>query len=94
MNTVYTSATCGYCKQLKDYLKKHEVEYREVNVSESKENMEEFSKLGYMGVPVLVHQYPDPDLTEIIVGFNKGNLDRLFDKSLDKQEDEQEKLPL
>ena len=54
MNTVevFSSDTCKYCVELNDYLKEHNVEYIEYNISRDEEARRNLIKLGYMSVPV------------------------------------------
>ena len=49
---VFSSDTCKYCVELKDYLKEHNVEYIEYNISKDEEARRNLIKLGYMSVPV------------------------------------------
>lgn len=72
--TVYTSPTCGYCKQAKAFLAENGVPYIERDVSVDKGAQKALEELGAMGVPVIVVG------TEIIRGFDKGRLETLFGK--------------
>ena len=49
---VFSSDTFKYCVELKDYLKEHNVEYIEYNISRDEEARRNLIKLGYMSVPV------------------------------------------
>lgn len=69
---VFTSNTCGYCHQAKDYLSSIGVEYTEKNVSTDAQARKELMSKGYMGVPVIYVG------EEIIQGFDKGKLDELL----------------
>lgn len=51
---VFSSDTCKYCVELKDYLKEHNVEYIEYNISRDEEARRNLIKLGYMSVPVIL----------------------------------------
>ncbi len=68
---IYTTPTCPYCKQVKDYLSEKDIKYKEVDVSvDSDKAQEMIDKSGQMGVPVL-------DIEgEIIVGFDKEKIDK------------------
>lgn len=63
---IYSTSTCPYCTMAKDFLKKNNISFQDVNVgidqAAAKEMMD---KSGQMGVPVL-----DID-GNIIVGFDK-----------------------
>ena len=64
--TVYSTATCPYCKMVKQFLEDNEFKYKEVDVGKDKQGAHEMvEKSGHMGVPVV-----DID-GEIIVGFDK-----------------------
>jgi glutaredoxin-like YruB-family protein len=69
---VFTSNTCGYCHQAKDYLSSIGVEYTEKNVSTDTQARKELMSKGFMGVPVIYVG------EEIIQGFDKGKLDELL----------------
>ena len=49
---VFSSYTCKYCVELKDYLTEHNVDYIEYNISRDEEARRNLIKLGYMSVPV------------------------------------------
>ena len=71
---VYTTETCPYCTQVKQFLDENDVEYEEVDVSESEEGREEMvEKSDQMGVPVV-----DID-GEIIIGFDKEKIKKALD---------------
>lgn len=67
--TIYTTATCPYCKMAKEYMQEKGVEYTEVDVSTDQEAAAKMvEKSGQMGVPVI-------EVGEkIIVGFDKGEI--------------------
>jgi len=62
---VYSTSTCPFCVQAKDFLKKMKVPFEDINVNEDrKAAMEMIQKSGQTGVPVL-----DID-GEVITGFD------------------------
>ena len=63
---IYTTPTCHTCAMVKDFLKKNEIQYVEVDLMENREAAKEMvEKSGQMGVPMV-------DINgEIIVGFDK-----------------------
>lgn len=66
---VYTTATCPYCIQVKDFLKEKGVDYDEIDVGDDEKAAQEMiDKSGQMGVPVT-----DVD-GEIIIGFDTDKL--------------------
>jgi len=76
---VYTTPTCGWCKKLKEWLKKKNVSYQELNVIESDQARDELiDKSGQISVPVT-----DID-GEIIVGFNEAKFEEIIKRKKGK----------
>lgn len=74
--SLYTTPTCTYCRQVKDYLRNRGVRYTEYNVASDTRKAEEMMhKSRQAGVPVI-----DFNGT-IIVGFDRNRLDRLTHRS-------------
>ena len=72
---VYTTPTCPYCHMVKDYLKEHNLDFEEIDVSSNHEAAHEMiEKSGQMGVPVI-----DFNGT-IIVGFDQPKLEEEIKK--------------
>ncbi|WZL72445.1 glutaredoxin family protein [Clostridiaceae bacterium 35-E11] len=69
---VYSSDSCIYCKDAKNYLQSLGVEYTEKNVSKDMTARKELMAKGFMGVPVILID------DETIQGFDKGRLDELL----------------
>lgn len=68
---IYTTTHCPYCVMAKEFFKKNNVKYEEVNVELDEKAAEEMiEKSGQMGVPVI-----DVD-GQIIVGFNRPALEK------------------
>jgi len=64
---VYFTPTCPYCTMLKEFLKRNNIEFEEIDVATSRDAaVEMIAKSGQMGVPVI-----DIDGT-IIVGYNEA----------------------
>jgi glutaredoxin-like YruB-family protein len=71
--TVYSTPTCPYCHQAKDYFTEKGVKFSDINVAEDQEKAKEMvEKSGQMGVPVI-----DIDGT-IIIGFDKAKIDEIL----------------
>ncbi|MGI6295280.1 MAG: glutaredoxin family protein [Armatimonadota bacterium] len=71
--TVYSTPTCPYCHQVKDYLKQKGLEFTDLNVAsdlEARNNM--VQKSGQLGVPVV-----EVD-GQMVVGFNRAKLEELL----------------
>jgi glutaredoxin 3 len=70
---IYTTPTCGYCHQAKQFLKERGVKFTEYDVSRDQAAANEMIKqTGQMGVPVIVVD------GEAIVGFNRTRLEQLL----------------
>jgi len=68
---IYTTTHCTYCHMAKEFFKKNNVKYTEVNVEDDEKAAEEMiERSGQMGVPVI-----DVD-GKIIVGFNRPELEK------------------
>lgn len=71
---VFSTKFCPYCVTLKQFLKEHNIEFEDIDVSENKAAAEEMiQKSGQMGVPVI-----DID-GQMIVGFEKEKIAKLLE---------------
>jgi glutaredoxin-like YruB-family protein len=67
--TIYSTPTCPYCKQTKQFLDDNNIAYTDIDVSSDATKAQEMiEKSGQMGVPVI-----DID-GDIIVGFDQARL--------------------
>ncbi|MCH7758813.1 glutaredoxin family protein [Patescibacteria group bacterium] len=66
---VYSTPTCPYCVQLKEFLKEHDIEFNDIDVSTDQAAAAKMvEKTGQMGVPVT--EIGD----EFIVGFDEAKI--------------------
>ncbi len=73
MVKLYTTPACPYCYTLKEFFKSHNVQFKEIDVSQDEKAREEMiKKSGQMGAPVV-----DVD-GQIVVGFDKAKLFQLL----------------
>lgn len=73
MITVFTTNTCGYCKQLKKYLAFKGADYTEVNLDKHPERRQEVFKLsGAMTVPITMID------NKVIIGYNLSKLSSML----------------
>lgn len=73
MIKIYTTPTCVYCKNLKEYFNSKDIKFEEVDVSKDEKELEKMVSIsGQMGVPVV-----DID-GNIVVGFDKVKIDELL----------------
>lgn len=76
--TVYTTATCGYCKMLKSWLKEKNVDFTEYRVDQNPfaaQNMVQLS--GQMGVPFSTVE-KDDGTVEKILGFDRARFEQIL----------------
>jgi glutaredoxin-like YruB-family protein len=54
MIKIYTTQSCTYCKVAKEFFKKNNLEFTEVNVVQDQQTLDDFvAKTGQKGVPVI-----------------------------------------
>ena len=71
---VFSTQMCPYCVTLKEFLKGHNIEFEDIDVSQDKTALDEMvKKSGQMGVPVI-----DID-GRIIIGFDKEKITQLLE---------------
>ncbi len=76
--TLYSTATCPYCKMEKSYLEKKGVKFDLVMVDADRDAAREMvRKSGQMGVPQTEIAYDDGE-SEIIMGFDKDRLEEVL----------------
>lgn len=62
---VYSTSSCPYCRMAKEFLKKNNIEFEDIDVSKDQKAAQEMiEKSGQMGVPVIEID------GKIIVGYN------------------------
>jgi len=70
---VYSTPSCGYCHQVKEFLSQRGVKFTERDVSIDRAAADEMvSKTGQMGVPVITVD------NEVVVGFDRARLEHLL----------------
>jgi glutaredoxin 3 len=70
---IYTTPTCGYCHQAKNFLDQLGVRYTEYDVSRDRAAAQEMVNLtGQMGVPVIVID------GQVVIGFDRNRLRELL----------------
>jgi glutaredoxin 3 len=70
---VFTTPTCSWCRVVKQHLKKHNIRFKEIDVSKDERAARDMvRRTGQQGVPVtLIQNRP-------IVGFNKQQINHLL----------------
>ncbi len=70
---VYTTPTCPYCYTLKEFLKEHNIEFEDIDISKDEKIKDDIIKRsGAIGAPVI-----EVD-GEIIVGFDRAKIVKLL----------------
>ncbi|HXK34936.1 MAG TPA: glutaredoxin domain-containing protein [Candidatus Paceibacterota bacterium] len=71
--TIYTSPSCHFCHQAKEFFKAKNIAYTEYDVLADMDKRKEMvEKSGQMGVPVIMVD------GEIMTGFNQRRLEKLL----------------
>jgi len=74
MIRIFSTPSCPYCVNLKQYLTEKGFKYEDIDVAENKEAAQEMiDKSKQMGVPVSEIN------GEIVIGFDKDKINRLLD---------------
>lgn len=73
--TIYSTATCGYCKMLKSYLQQKDISYNEKHADLDQQAAQElYEKSGQLGVPFTIIKKKDGKTVNIL-GFDKPAVD-------------------
>lgn len=74
--TIFSTTTCPYCKQLKDYLKSKNVAFTErlIDADEAAQKDMAVISNGFLGVPFTLI-VDDAGGTQTVLGFDKGKID-------------------
>ena len=77
--TIYSTSTCPYGKELKDYLDSKNIVFTEKLIDKDDAIKAEMSEItgGFLGVPYILINFDDGRV-EKIVGFDKGKIDSLL----------------
>jgi len=70
---LFTTPTCSWCRTVKQYLRKNDVRFKEVDITRDEGAARDMvRRTGQQGVPVtLINNRP-------VVGFNKNEINRLL----------------
>lgn len=73
--TIYSTATCGFCKMLKSYLQDKGIAYTEKKADEDQDLARElYEKSGQLGVPFSIITDEDGK-EEKVLGFDRARID-------------------
>ena len=79
--TIYTTPTCTYCRATKEFFKKHNVSFQEVDAAADREATQMIvEKTGQLGVPVTIITKDDKE--EVVLGFDQPKLADILGVSL------------
>ncbi|MEX2014638.1 MAG: glutaredoxin family protein [Candidatus Saccharimonadales bacterium] len=76
--SIYSTATCGYCKMLKSYLQSKNIAY-EIKMADEDPDLarELYEKSGQLGVPFTIIE-TDEGKEEKILGFDRPRIDEVL----------------
>ena len=76
--TIYTTTSCPYCQQLKEYLTQKNIAFTEKLVDQDDAAQKEMLAVsgGFQGVPFMLVKKDGE--TETIVGFDKGKIESVL----------------
>lgn len=70
---IYSTPTCHFCQQAKEFFKENSVEYTEHDVASDQEKAQEMvTRSGQMGVPVIFIG------DDMVIGFDEGRIRSLL----------------
>ena len=70
---VYTQPSCGYCAELKDYLRKHDIPYEEKDITKDRSAFDDLvHKYKIRATPLIVHG------EKTVVGFNPDEIQKMI----------------
>ncbi len=76
--TIYSTATCAYCKMLKSYLQSKNIAYEEKHADQDQKLAQELlEKSGQLGVPFTIIQ-KDDGTEEKILGFDRPKINAVL----------------
>lgn len=76
--TIYSTATCGFCKMLKSYLQDKGIEYSEKHADQDPAIAQElYDKSGQLGVPFTVIEKNGKE--EQVLGFDRKKIDEILE---------------
>lgn len=76
--TIYSTATCGYCRMLKSYLQSKSIAYEEKHADQDQKLAEElYEKSGQLGVPFTIIENDD-GTEQKILGFDRATIDHVL----------------
>jgi len=74
---IYSVPTCLDCRIAKKYFEKHDIVYREIDISTNREAAQEMiDKSGQMNTPVIIIRKDGKE--EVFTNFNKAKIDELL----------------
>ncbi len=71
---IYTQPTCGYCQELKDYLRKNDIAYEEKDITKDRAAWDELvNKYKARATPLIVYGQ------KTMLGFNPDELQKMLE---------------
>lgn len=77
--TIYSTATCGFCKMLKSYLLSKDIPFNEKKADEDQALARELYEVsGQLGVPFTIISDEDGKNEEHVLGFDRRRIDEIL----------------
>jgi glutaredoxin 3 len=78
--TIYSTATCGFCKMLKGYLQDKGISYNEKHADQDPKIAQElYDKSGQLGVPFTIIEKDGKE--EMVLGFDREKINKVLEIS-------------
>jgi len=78
---IYSTPQCPWCVLAKNYFKSNNIEFEDFNVAEDQEKAKEMVEIsGQMGVPVITIEKENGTDVDVIIGFNKEQIEKAIKK--------------
>ncbi len=78
--TIYSTATCGFCKMLKSYLQDKGIGYSEKHADQDPKVAQElYDKSGQLGVPFTIIEKDGKE--EMVLGFDRDKINKVLEIS-------------
>lgn len=80
--SIYSTPQCPWCILAKNYFKHENIEFEDFNVAEDQAKAKEMVEIsGQMGVPVITIEKENGKDVDVIIGFNKEQIEKALKKN-------------
>lgn len=75
---VYSTPTCPWCVLAKNYFAAKNIEFENIDVTDEKNAKEMVEISGQMGVPVITFEKDNDKDVDVVIGFNKEQIEKIL----------------